>query len=242
MSNKLIADKSKTKDNPHEGHRQRLRKQFLNYGLDRFYDHQALELLLFYTNPRGDTNPTAHALLNRFGSIANVLNAPYEDLLEVDGVGDNTACLLKLLPEFFAKYMLSGLDGERLETTSDLCRYFLYKLSSVQIEQLWIICLDDKMGIVSSRKISEGDGSSVSLNELKIINEICKSKCTSCAIAHNHPLGNTEPSREDTRLTESLKKSLEGMGINLADHVIVSHEEARSMFKNEVVRLEDNLK
>lgn len=242
MAKKSTSDKkTSTKGNVHKGHRKRLKQQFLEHGLDRFYDHQALELLLFYAIPQGDTNPVAHALLNRFGSISGVLNASYENLLEVDGVGENTACLLKFLPAFFTKYLLSGLDGERLETTSQLCRYFLYKLATVSNEQLWLTCFDDKLGIVSSVKISDGDSSSVNFGEREILNEAINSKCTACALAHSHPLGDTFPSKEDVRLTESIKTLLDKMGITLIDHIIVSKTEARSMFHNEVVILEDDL-
>jgi len=239
----MSKESSKTSaKNVHQGHRKRLRQQFLEHGLDRFYDHQALELLLFYTNPREDTNPIAHELLNRFGSISNILNAPYEDLLEVDKVGENTACLLKFLPQFFVKYLLSGLDGKKLETTTDMCRYFLYKLSVVQNEQLWLTCLDDKMGVVSNIKISDGDGSSVRFDKTIIVTEALKSKCTNCVLAHNHPFCDTMPSNEDINCTERLRENLKDMGITLVDHIIVSRTEARSMFYHNVVVLEDDLK
>ncbi len=228
-------------ENSHKGHRNRLRNQFLANGLDSFYDHQALELLLFYAIPRSDTNPVAHALINRFGSISNILNASYEDLLTVDGVGESTACFLKILPEFFRKYLLSRIDGEKLETTEDLCRYFLYKLYAVQVEQLWLTFLDDKLGIVSSVKISEGNGSSVALDVCKIVTEAPKKKCTRCVLAHNHPFGDAKPSEDDERLTECVRTCLGNMGIVLIDHIIVSGTEASSMFYNDVVKLEDDL-
>lgn len=73
----------------HDGHRQRLKERFCKEGLDNFDEHQVLELLLFYCIPRMDTNPIAHALLNRFGSLAQVLEAPVEELEKVPGIGHN---------------------------------------------------------------------------------------------------------------------------------------------------------
>ncbi|MCD7823702.1 MAG: hypothetical protein LUG86_06800 [Oscillospiraceae bacterium] len=210
-------------------------------GLEGFYEHQALELLLYYSNPRCDTNPTAHFLLNRFGSISEILNASYEDLLTVEGVGKNTACLLKFLPEFFAKYMLSSIERERLDSTPALCRYFLYKLATVGSEQLWLTCLDDNFGVVSNVKISEGNSSSVMLNMGKIAAEVVRSKCTNCVLAHNHPLGDANPSEDDIKLTELVVSSFTGLGITLVDHIIVSRTEARSMVSNEVVVLVDDM-
>ena len=80
--------------NPHKGHRERLKLRFLESGLDSFTDVQALELLLFYAIPQKDTNPIAHALLERFGSLSQVLDAPVEELKKVQGISDHAATLL----------------------------------------------------------------------------------------------------------------------------------------------------
>ncbi len=73
----------------HDGHREKMRNRFLTAGLDAFADHEALELLLYYAIPRRDTNPTAHALMERYGSLSAVLEAPAEDLRKVEGVGES---------------------------------------------------------------------------------------------------------------------------------------------------------
>ena len=83
----------------HDGHRQRKKEQFLSHGLDAFADHEALELLLFYAVPRKDTNPIAHALLDRFGSLEQVLSAPAEELAKVPGLGDTSSLTLTAIME-----------------------------------------------------------------------------------------------------------------------------------------------
>ena len=75
----------------HDGHRDKMRQRFLRGGLDAFADHEALELLLYYAIPRRDTNPLAHALMERYGSLAAVLTAPVEDLQKVEGIGESAA-------------------------------------------------------------------------------------------------------------------------------------------------------
>ncbi len=91
-------------DNLHEGHRERLRNRFVKDGLESFEDHNILELLLFYSIARKDTNEEAHALINEFGSLSGVFDASYEDLCKVKGIGERTASLIKLVPEIFRKY------------------------------------------------------------------------------------------------------------------------------------------
>ena len=96
----------------HDGHRDRKRQQFLTSGPDPFADHELLELLLYYAVPRKDTNPIAHELINRFGSLQAVFAAPAAELERVPGLGRNAAVLLKLVPELYRKAILSASANE----------------------------------------------------------------------------------------------------------------------------------
>lgn len=87
----------------HAGHRSRMRKRFLATGLEGFQDHEVLEFLLYYAIPRRDVNETAHLLLNRFGTLSGVLDAPVEELCTVPGVGPGTAHFLNLIPQVTAQ-------------------------------------------------------------------------------------------------------------------------------------------
>ena len=71
----------------HEGHRRRMYARVERDGFDSLAPHEALEYLLYFTNARRDTNALAHALLDRFGDFASVLEASEEDLMQVDGIG-----------------------------------------------------------------------------------------------------------------------------------------------------------
>ena len=93
--------------NQHEGHRSRLKETCIENGIDSMNDINALELLLFFAIPRADTNPLAHKLLDRFGSLDGVFKASREELMEVDGIGENAALLLTLV---------SGINKKRLST------------------------------------------------------------------------------------------------------------------------------
>ena len=102
----------------HKGHRERLKNRFLGTGLDSFTDVQALELLLFYAIPMKDTNPIAHALLNRFGSLSQVLDAPVEELKKVPGISDHAAVLLHLTTELARFYQVDS--AQRVEVLTSL--------------------------------------------------------------------------------------------------------------------------
>ena len=109
----------------HDGHRERLRQRFLRHGLDSFDDHNVLELLLFYCLPRRDTNELAHHLLERFGSLAGVFDARYEELLKTEGIGENAALLLTLIPQIDRRYHISKEKGARIQTSEDAGRYLV---------------------------------------------------------------------------------------------------------------------
>ena len=102
----------------HDGHRERLKKAFIEHGLESMNDIQALELLLFFSVARRDTNELAHLLLERFGSLDEIFHAAAEDLMEVPGVGEHTAVLLMLLPQIMKKSAVSKANEIRQITSS----------------------------------------------------------------------------------------------------------------------------
>lgn len=93
-------------NNLHENHRKRLKERFLEEGLENFQNHNILELLLFYSVPRRDTNALAHELIDKFGSLSAVFDADYDSLLDCKGVSENTAVLLKLIPKLARAYLM----------------------------------------------------------------------------------------------------------------------------------------
>ena len=105
-----MADKPKHR---HTGHRERMKAEFLARGLEGWPDHRVLELLLFYTIPQGDVNDLAHELVERFGSLAGVLDASVEELKKVKGVGDHTAVFLRMLPAVLGRYQGAPHPAER---------------------------------------------------------------------------------------------------------------------------------
>ena len=129
----------------HDGHREKMRQRFLKGGLENFADHEVLELLLYYAIPRRDTNPIAHALMERYGALSAVLNAPVEDLKKVPGIGESAAILLKLAPQVYSRARLADAEQETvLNTVSRVGAYLLERFSGERNEVLYQLCLDRK--------------------------------------------------------------------------------------------------
>jgi len=220
----------------HDGHRQRKKEQFRQHGLDSFADHEALELLLFYAIPRKDTNPIAHALMERFGSLEQVLAAPVEELAQVPGVGESAATLIKLVPSLTRKARQSSAAKEKvLDTTERIGQFFLEQFVAQQEEVMYQLCLDAKGRMLSCQKVSQGDVAAVSLNLRKIVENALRSNAVMVALAHNHPSGVAFPSRDDIVTTTQIRDALETIHVRLVDHIIVADDDFISMRQSDLL-------
>lgn len=217
----------------HAGHRERMKQRFEETGLDSFADVNALELLLFYVIPRKDTNPLAHTLLDRFGSLKGVLEASIADLQTVKGIGENTATFIRLVAEISRRYLLSKRSTrERLNEPEDAFSYVLPLFAFSSIERLFVICLDTENRVICHREIAQGDADSVYGNPRKIISIASETHAAKLILSHNHPSGVLTPSGDDIRFTETLRDALMVFRIQLIDHIIVGDGECLSMCAN----------
>ena len=208
----------------HDGHREKMRRRFLSGGLEQFADHEALELLLYYAIPRRDTNPIAHALIDRYGSLSAVLAAPVEDLQKVEGIGESAAILLKLVPRLCAKARLADADRQELilNTASRAGAYLLERFYGEQNEVIYQLCLDRKGKLLACKKLGEGSIASAALDVRKLVENAILHSASSVVLAHNHPSGIASPSHEDYTATDRARNALETIGVALADHIIVA--------------------
>lgn len=216
--------------NDHSGHRQRLRQKFTdNMSLDGFDETSILELLLFYSIPRVDTRETARTLLNRFGSLKDVLEAPYEELISCHDVGASSAVLIKLIPSF-AKAYYSGRSAHEVFLTDEagIKQYLSPKFAIEKDEICVLLSLDNKGLLLSDDVISQGGRNFAEINIDDILSILKKNDATSAIIAHNHPAGLCVPSHDDTQITKQLIRELSAEHINLADHLIFADGEVFS--------------
>lgn len=218
----------------HEGHRKRLKKRFLAEGLSSFEDHEVFELLLYYAIPQGDTNPLAHRLLKEFGSPRAVFDAKIEDLMKVDGVGEHTAILIKLIPQLSGFF--TGLVSRSITTLStsyDAGRFVCSKIGCLEKEVFAIICLDAQRKVIKFEIIDSGTASQANVNPRKVVECALKYNSSAVILCHNHPSGGNIASENDRYLTNKLCSLLEEINIQVIDHIIAaSSEKYTSMSDN----------
>ena len=213
----------------HEGHRERLKKAFLERPA-LLWDHQMLELLLFYANPRGDTNPTAHALIDAFGSLSGVLDAPPEELVKVNGVGEHTAVLLKAVKEMAGRYLAGRTDaGEPVTGTREAYRQLRGYFFGARNERVCLLCMDGKGKSLGIRVVAEGSVNTAGVTVRAVVENALALNATQVIVAHNHVSGVALPSAEDKRTTRILFQVLDSVGITLVDHLIFSDDDMVSL-------------
>lgn len=213
----------------HDGHREKMRRRFVQTGLSGFADHEALELLLFYAIPRRDTNPLAHRLLERYGSLEGVFTAPAEDLEKVEGMGESAALLLRLVP-LLAEKSRERTDGPViLNSTERAGEYLLRRFDGKKNELVYELCLDRKGKLLACKRLNDGGASSASLDIRKVVENAILTSASTVILAHNHPSGIALPSDDDCAATTQAVQALQTIGVVLADHIIVADDDFVSM-------------
>lgn len=214
----------------HEGHRRRLKKRFVKDGFDYFEPHNILEMALFYTSPRQDTNGLAHDLLRRFGSLSGVLDAPFDALRSVPGVGDETAIFLKMIPELARKYTQSSQAEKTVLTEPEAAVAFFEPRFLGRTNEVFMAAFLNARGeVIASDVFSEGDDSAVVMDVTAVTRRAILLGASAVIAAHNHPHGFAVPSAQDVAMTDRLAAALNALGVRLCDHIIFSREDSIRM-------------
>ncbi|WP_294646575.1 DNA repair protein RadC [uncultured Aureimonas sp.] len=206
----------------HDGHRDRLRERFTSAGPDALADYELLELLLFRFIPRRDTKPVAKALLKRFGTLSDVLNAPAELLTEIDGIGAATALDLRIVTAVNQRAFRASIRGrEMLSSWSAVLDYCHAVMAHETREQFRILFLDRKNALIADEVQQVGTVNHTPVYPREVMGRALALSASALVLVHNHPSGDPSPSRADIEMTKTLVDVAEALGIKIHDHVII---------------------
>ena len=205
-----------------QGHRARLRHRFRAGGDQAIPDYELLELILFRVFPRGDTKPIAKRLMARFGSFADVINAPAERLKEIEGVGDRAVDELKLVRAAALRMMSGQIRGRQvLGSWTAVLEYCRAAQGFDERERFRILFLDKKNQLIADEVQQEGTVDHTPVYVREVVKRALELAATAIILVHNHPSGDPTPSRADVDMTRMIVAAAKPLGVNVHDHIIV---------------------
>ena len=220
------------------GHRQRLKERFVRSEGADMADYEAVELLLTYAIPRRDVKPLAKALIKEFGSFAGVISAPMDRLLEVSGIKDNSAVLIKFI-EFAAKKLswqnLAFEDAPYITSTDSLIEFCRCSMGYSEVEVLRLIYVDSKLKVIGTEILQKGSISSVNISPRDIVTKALKKNASGIIMVHNHPSSDPRPSKNDIGATKLVKLACDAVGVTLHEHIVITPSDFYSFAQRHLI-------
>jgi DNA repair protein RadC len=225
-----------SEDNINLGHRERLRERFLTAGADAVADYELLEMLLYRAIRRGDTKPVAKALIARFGSFSEVLGAPYERLLEVNGVGEAVATEIKLIHSA-AQRMIKGeiIRKPVLSSWKAILDYCHVSMAYAEREQFRILFLDKKNQLIADEVQQEGTVDHTPVYTREVMKRALELSATAIILVHNHPSGDPTPSMADIDMTKKIISAGEKLNVLVHDHIVIGRNGHTSLRGSQLI-------
>ena len=210
--------------NVHASHRDRIRER-AEWGFHPFAEHELLEMLLFYSIPRGDTNVLGHELIEHFGSFNAVLEASVDELTAVKGIGKTSALQIKLVAEMIRRYVGGFAEKvPRYDTVKKVAEYIWPRFLGLSNEQLYMMIFNNKMAMIDCLRLAEGSVNSASVPIRMVAELSLKKNASAIILAHNHPHGVATPSDNDLQMTHTLADSLAAIDVPLIEHLIIAED------------------
>lgn len=217
---------------PHEGHRQRMWQKYLEHGIGIFEEHELLEILLFILIPRVNTNEISHDLINRFGSLKDVLDASFGDLQKVTGIGKNSAVQLKFIGDISEYVSRKKHEAITFDSSSSIIDFCIDHYKNVPYECVSFFLLDDKLTLIYKEDMEIDKPNETDFDYRKIIKQVVKFECRAVILSHNHPEGSAYASNIDITTTRTLASLLKAIDVKIVDHIVIQGNTGYSMRKS----------
>ena len=229
------ANRDESNMKPHyHGHRARLRERFRRSGFTGFAEHEVVELILTLAIPRSDMKEPAKALLQRFGGLRGILDAPLPELQSVKGIGEIAATALHIIRESATLYLQEASEAEEaLHDSEHLSDFWRMRIGALQHEVFAVAYLDSAYRLLRNgvEVLQEGTIDRATVYPRRVVEAALKRQAAALVLAHNHPNGNVQPTEHDKIVTRAIVLAAETIRLRIVDHLIVSSKETFSFRK-----------
>ncbi len=184
-----------------------------------------------------DSCHTAKILLDKYGTLSNICNAPYRELVQTEGVGEKGAALLKICGAAVTNILCEGNtdNKRRIYTYDELVDYLRPHFLNQKVEKLYLLTLNSRYRILGLSLIAQGDRDSLTFDKKLVIDRALKSGASSVVLAHNH-MSSVLPSAQDVIITNDLAQLLDSVSIRLHDHIIFCENKSKSMRRSGYIK------
>jgi len=211
------------------GHRARMRDKVLNQGVNALADYELLEMLLYAAAPRGDTKPLAKTLIDHFGSLGGVMSASNDDLRKVENLSDAGIVTIRIAEKLGEKLLRVKVEKKNiLSSWQALQEYCQAIMGRKDVEHFRILFLNNKNHLIADELQQTGTVNHTAVYPREVVKRALELGAVSLILVHNHPSGDTTPSRADIQMTEQIIKAAAALNIQVHDHLIVSRTESTS--------------
>ncbi len=209
-------------ENVHKGHRQRMRRKLLEFSHRVFDTYELLEMLLYYTNARRDTNPISKNLLSGLGSLDDVLSAKDSSLTDASGIGTESARLISRMNDACDYY--TRLVSEVFDNTAkdSLPKFVCSHLGEDEVARTAIISLDNAGRPIAADMLFSLDFSSGGIKPSAFVGAAIGRGASSVAIAHSHPFGHPFPTDNDMQSLKLITEALVAVGVSVRASFVVT--------------------
>ena len=208
-----------------DGHRARMRQKLIEAGPTALLDHELIEMILFIALPRRDTKPIARAMLDRFGSFAEALSAPTQELRQIEGLGEAGIAALRTVQAAALRLSEAPLKNQQVLNNWDrLMAYLTARLARERVEQFRVLFLDSKNCLIADEAQARGTVNHTPVYPREVVKRALELHATALILVHNHPSGDPTPSRADLEMTAEVKQAAAALGITLHDHLIIGRD------------------
>ncbi len=201
---------------------ERPRERLARYGANTLQTAELIALIIRVGSERDNAVEMAYKLLQKYGGLAGLLRADFAELCNEHGLGMAKVAQIKAALELGRRLALTQPDERpRITSPADVFNLLGIEMGSLAQEQLRVLLLDTKNGVVHIQPVYQGTVNASLVRTAEILKPAITRNCPSIVITHNHPSGDPTPSGEDRRVTEQLFHAAKLMDISLLDHVII---------------------
>src|SRR6266478_206610 len=201
--------------------RQRLRQCLIKSGAENLPDYELLQVMLFTSNPHADVESLVGELLDRFGSLAEVMSADPQ-VLAAAGLSLPAIAGVKFVREVALRFLRTELHQRPLVGSWDkLLDYCNAQIAYSNVEEFHILFLDRKNALIKDERQQRGTIDHTPVYTREVIKRALELGASALILVHNHPSGDPTPSGSDVSVTNDIIRIAASLGITVYDHLII---------------------